>query len=140
MSLQESRLALDVVRRYFDAIARMDAAACAAAFAPDGAMHTPCLPPPYPRTVQGRDGIEQVFTFLFTQVFKSFAWVDLELYATQTDPSLIFARTRSSTVIRDGRLYSNEYACFSSVKDGTIREHTEFFDTERAREAFKHLA
>jgi ketosteroid isomerase-like protein len=140
LQFEKIRQPIDAVKDYFDAIVRMDAKACATAFAQRGVMHTPCLPAPYPRTVQGREGIEQVFTLLFTKVFKTFTWVDLELFATQTDSSLIFARARSSAELRNNGHYSNEYACFTHVKEGNICDHTEFFDTVRAIEAFKHLA
>ena len=125
-------------RRLFDAVQRMDREACVKAFAKDGVMHTPCLPSAFPRVRTGSQDLAQVYDFLFTAVFKSFAWVELEVHATD-DPSLAFARARSRAELTDGRTYSNEYACYARVRDGLITEYTEFFDTERAIEAFKHL-
>lgn len=126
------------LRRLFEAVQNMDAAACAAAFSPSGVMNTPCLPSAYPRTQRGRDNIAQVFGFLFTAVFEKFAWIDLELYATE-DPTLVFARGRSDTLLRNGQPYRNEYAFYARIKDGLVDEYTEFFDTERAIGAFQHL-
>jgi len=140
MSNQTSDSAMAVVRNYFNAIDRMDATMTAASYADDGVMHTPCLPSTFPRTQTGRAAIEQVFGFLFTQVFKKFSWVGLEIYAAEGDPTLVFSRCRSDCELTDGRPYANEYACISRVREGRLIEHTEFFDTERAIESFKHLS
>lgn len=130
--------AVDTVRGFFNAVQRMDSVACAAAFTEDGVMHTPCLPSAFPRTQRGRDNIRHVFELLGAQVFTTFAWVDLEVHATD-DPQLVFVRCGSRAELRDGRIYANEYACYAQVENGLLREYTEFFDTERAAEAFKHL-
>ena len=129
---------VDSLRRLFDAVQRMDTEACVAAFTEQGVMHTPCLPSTFPRTRRGAADLREVYNFLFTIVFKSFAWIDLELHATD-QPNFVFARSRSTAELTDGRIYSNEYACFALIEGGLVREYTEFFDTERAIEAFKHL-
>lgn len=129
---------IESLRRLFDAVQAMDTKACVSAFTPDGVMHTPCLPSPFPRTRRGAKDLEEVYGFLFTSVFKRFSWIGLEIHATD-DPNLVFARTRSSCELTDGRTYANEYACFALIDHGLVKEYTEFFDTERATGAFKHL-
>lgn len=125
--------------RLFGAIESLDVAAVVAAFTDDGVMNTPCLPSSYPRTRRGAKDIGETFGFLFAAVFKKFSWVDLEVHTTDV-PGLLCARSRSNVVLTNGQIYANEYAMFAKIRNGRIAEYTEFFDTERAVDAFKHLA
>ena len=124
-----------LLRQYMDAIARCDALAATTLFDDDAVIHTPCMPEPTPKVINGRAAYASVLEWVFAAVFKKLTWTRLEIHATD-DPNLAFALATSSVELHDGRSYGNDYAVFVRVRDGKIVEDTEFFDTTRAAQAF----
>lgn len=100
-------------------------------------FHAPCVPAPVPRSMSGIEAVAGAYRMLFALVFKSFCWSG-EVLATE-DPEVAIALMNSRVEVMDGRVYSNDYAVVSRVRNGKICEHTEFFDTTRASEAFAGL-
>jgi ketosteroid isomerase-like protein len=136
--MSSSPNAADLLNKYLSGISRGDVDAVVALFAEDGVMSTPAIPEPHPKVINGRANIALMLQWVFANVFKKFSWHEVEIHATD-DPNLAFALAKSHVELRDGRIYSNDYAIYSRIKNGEIVENCEFFDTTRAANAFKGL-
>lgn len=131
--------ALSLLNRYLDAVSRCDANAVLALLGEDVVFNTPCMPKPAPPVTVGRAAVDQTLQWVFAQVFKRFEWTRRETHASD-DPHLAFAIAQSRVELHNGTVYSNDYMLYTRSREGLIVEHAEFFDTQRAAQAFATLA
>ena len=128
--------AKDVLAQYCKAM-ESGADACLRLMDENIVFHAPCIAAPVPKTMTGIEAVGGAYQMLFAHIFKKFRWSG-EIFATD-NPEVAIALMTSQVELMDGRAYSNDYTVISRVRDGKIYEHTEFFDTARACEAFAGL-
>jgi ketosteroid isomerase-like protein len=75
----------------------------------------------------GRAEWEQMMRAWFGATFDSFAWSDVELHAG-ADPNRVFGTGKSRGVMKDGRVYENEYSWIFRLRDGRIVDYIEYFN------------
>ncbi|WP_313802549.1 nuclear transport factor 2 family protein [Sphingobium sp.] len=75
----------------------------------------------------------------FWKVWKSFAFHDVEIHATENS-DVLFVTARSEAQTAWDAPYANTYVFRMKLRDGRIAEHREFFNPLRVLETFKdHL-
>ena len=126
----------EILTRYCKAM-EIGADECIALMHDDIVLYAPCVPAPVPKTMTGLEAVGGAYKMLFARLFKQFRWSG-EIFATD-NPEVAVARMSSRVELMDGRQYANEYMLLSRVRDGKLCEHHEFFDSERATEAFGDL-
>ena len=130
--------AVEVMRRYCAAM-EVGPEGCIAEMAPNIVLHTPCIPPPIPKVLTGREAVAATFDYLYTKLFKQFRWLELNVLAT-ADPTIAVARAKSDIILQDGRSYSNDYCFWARIENGKIVEKHEFMDGFRVVAALEGLA
>lgn len=127
---EEDRMSEDavtVVRRYLDALTRLDTDALFAELADDVVLELPVAPEGLPRRVEGKQAFIEFFGPVAAGLWTEIQFPTMEVRA-EADPELVVAEYTSKGTFANGKPYLNTYVNLCRVRNGKIVESKEFFD------------
>lgn len=119
--------AVSVVRRYLEALRRMDPEAMFAEVADDMVLELPVAPKGMPRRVEGKAAFVAFFGGAAAGLWKEISFPTLDVRA-EADPERVIAEYTSEGTFANGRPYANTYVNLCRVRGGKIVWTAEFFD------------
>jgi hypothetical protein len=119
--------AVTVVRRYLEALRRLDPEAMFAEVADDMVLELPVAPEGLPSRVEGKAAFVQFFGPVAGGLWKEITFPTLDVRA-EADPELVVAEYTSVGTFANGKPYANTYVNLCRVRDGKIVETKEFFN------------
>jgi ketosteroid isomerase-like protein len=123
-----------LMRNWLDAVARGPARAWCAVAASDVVIRLPFAPPGIPNELHGSQALESLSSTWLA--IEQFLWHDVQIRRTE-DRELIVTTARSQVKLHSGRHYENSYVMLTRIRDGLIRDHTEYFNPLPIIEAFQ---
>jgi len=116
----------EVVGALFDRLIALDVDGFLELFAPDGQQLLPFAPAGFPDGFRGIDELSAAYRQLFRD-YREVRFPELT-FAAMADPERFLATYTTEIRFDGGRRYGNRYIATFVVKDGRIREWTEYFD------------
>ena len=118
---------VEVVRRYLEALRRLDPEAMFAELDEDVVLELPVAPEGMPKRVEGKKAFAEFFAPVAAGLWKEIRFPTLDVRA-EADPELVVAEYTSEGIFANGRPYANTYVNLCRVRGGKIVETKEFFD------------
>jgi uncharacterized protein len=120
--------AVEVVRRYLEALRRLDPEAMFAEISDEEfVLELPLAPQGMPRRVETKQGLIDFFGPIAGGLWKEIEFPTLEVRA-EADPSRVIAQYTSKGTFANGAPYENTYVNLCRVRDGKIVYSAEYFD------------
>jgi len=120
--------AVAVVRRYLEALRRLDPEAMFAEISDEEfVLELPLAPEGMPRRVEGKQGLIDFFGPVAAGLWKEIEFPTLEVRG-EADPSRVIAEYTSKGTFANGAPYANTYVNLCRVRNGKIVYSAEYFD------------
>lgn len=117
---------IKLTREWMDLAAMGPAEAWVGKVADDVVVYLPFAPPGVEHVMHGFD-LARATLGAHWKTKRSFAWRDVVIRRTD-DPELVLTTARSEAILQSGQRYANNYIMLTRVRDGKIKEHTEYFN------------
>jgi len=140
-SPQGRRVAKDAIRRFFRAVAAMDAAALTESITEDAIYEMPfsesgSTEPGGFRSYVGAAAVVEFWMATVGSGLQNLGPDDVELSVTG-DGSRVFIEQRGNMILSDGRAYRNRYVFRFSIRDGRVSHVREYINPIIAAYAFR---
>jgi hypothetical protein len=120
--------AVAVVRRYLEALRRLDPEAMFAEISDEEfVLELPLAPDGMPRRVEGKQGLIDFFGPVAAGLWKEIEFPTLEVRG-EADPSRVIAEYTGRGTFANGAPYNQTYVNLCRVRNGKIVYSAEFFD------------
>lgn len=116
-----------VVRRYLEALRRMDTAAMFSELDEEVILKLPIAPPGLPRQIVGRRAFSEFFGPIAAGLWKEITFPTIEVRA-EADPERVVATYTSQGTFTNEEKFKNSYVNLFRIRNGKISETIEFFD------------
>lgn len=117
----------ELICSYLDAVSTLDVDAVAPLFHEDGVVDIPYAPEGIPRTLPGRDAIDDFYQAL-PNMATAMNFANYKISALETEGEFVAEYTSDATMKDTGAPYRNTYVALVTVRDGKIARFAEYFD------------